>query len=108
MRAAKREDFLKATKRDLAPVRTAVHRARNPLRGKTAIAPKVGAALNRHKMAKHFEITLEDDRFAFARRAEAIAGEAALDGIYAVRTSLPTATLDGAATVAAYKRRLYS
>ena len=104
LRAAKREDLLKATERDLAPIRAAVHRARNPLRGKTAIALKVGAALNRHKMAKHFEIIIEDDRFVFSRKAKAIAGEAALDGIYVVRASLPAATLDDAGTVAAYKR----
>ena len=104
LRAAKREDLLKATERDLAPIRAAVHRARNPLRGKTAIALKVGAVLDRHKMAKHFEIAIEDDRFAFSRKAEAIAGEAALDGVYVVRTSLPAAALDDAGTVAAYKR----
>src|SRR5208283_2782962 len=72
------------------PIREAVRRARNPLRGKTAIALKVGAVLNKHKMAKHFETT--------------IAEEAALDGCYVVRTNLPTATLDDAGTVAAYKR----
>ena len=55
-------------------------------------------------MAKHFEIAIEDDRFAFSRIAEAIARETALDGVYVVRTSLPTARLDDAATVAAYKR----
>jgi DDE family transposase len=104
LRAAKREDPLKATERDLAPIHGAVHRARNPLRGKTAIALKVGAVLDRHKMAKHFEIAVEDDRFAFSRKAEAIAGEAALDGVYVVRTSLPAAALDDAGTVAAYKR----
>ena len=104
LRAARREDLLKATERDLAPIRAAVQRARNPLRGKAAIALKVGAVLNRHKMAKHFEIAIEDDRFAFSRIAEAIARETALDGVYVVRTSLPTARLDDAATVAAYKR----
>ena len=104
LRARKREDLLSATERHLAPIREAVRRARNPLRGKTAIALKVGAVLNKHKMAKHFETTIEDDRFDFRRKAEAIAEEAALDGFYVVRTNLPTATLDDAGTVAAYKR----
>ena len=54
-------------------------------------------------MAKHFDLTIADDRFTFARKTEAIAAEAALDGIYIVRTSLPAATLDDAGTVAAYK-----
>ena len=104
LRARKREDLLSATERHLAPIREAVRRVRNPLRGKTAIALKVGAVLNKHKMAKHFETTIEDDRFDFRRKAEAIAEEAALDGFYVVRTNLPTATLDDAGTVAAYKR----
>ena len=102
-RAKKREDLLKATERDLAPIAEAVHRARRPLRGKTAIALKVGAALNKHKMAKHFETTIEDDRFEFRRKEKAIAEEAALDGIYVVRTNLPAAALDDAGAVAAYK-----
>ena len=59
--------------------------------------------LNKHKMAKPFEIAIDDDRFAFSRKPEAIAAEAALDGIYVVRTNLPAETLDDAGTVAAYK-----
>jgi hypothetical protein len=103
LRTKKREDLLKATERDLAPIREAVRRARNPLRGATAIALKVAAALNKHKMAKHFETTIEEDRFDFRRKEKAIAEEAALDGIYVVRTNLPAAALDDAGAVAAYK-----
>ena len=54
-------------------------------------------------MAKHFETTIEDDRFEFRRKEKAIAEEAALDGIYVVRTNLPAAALDDAGAVAAYK-----
>ena len=54
-------------------------------------------------MAKHFDLTIADDRFTVARQTEAIVAEAALDGIYLVRTSLPATTLDDAGTVAAYK-----
>src|SRR5260370_35749311 len=79
LRARKREDLLNATERHLAPIREAVGRARNPLRGKTAIALKGGAVLSKHKMATHFGTTTEDDRFDSRRTAEAIAEAAALD-----------------------------
>ena len=55
-------------------------------------------------MAKHFETTIEDDRFEFRRKEKAIAEEAALDGVYIVRTNLPAVALDDAGTVAAHKR----
>ena len=102
-RRRKREALLAATEKALAAIQRAVERRHQPLRGATTIALKVGAVLDQHKMAKHFDLTIADDRFAVARKAEAIAAEAALDGIYVVRTSLPAATLDDAGTVAAYK-----
>src|SRR3954468_15505405 len=102
-RARKREDLLCATERDLATVARAVTRARKPLRSREAIALAAGAVLNRHKVAKHFELTITDDAFRFARNTAAIAAEAALDGFYVVRTNLPAATLDDAGTVRAYK-----
>ena len=64
----------------------------------------VGGVLDKHKMAKHFDLTITDARFAFARKHEHIAEEAALDGLYAVRTSLPEDTLADAAAVKAYSR----
>ena len=100
-RARKREDLLRATERDLAAIESAV--GRRPLRGKAAIGIRVGAVLDRHKIAKHFELAIGDDHFRFARKDEAIAAEAALDGIYVVRTSLPAAALDDPGTVRAYK-----
>jgi Transposase DDE domain len=102
-RARKREDLLAATERELARIAAAVARKREPLRGAAAIGLKVGAVLDKHKMAKHFTLDIADSRFAFARKTEAIAAEAALDGIYVVRTSLPVAALDDAATVRSYK-----
>jgi len=102
-RRRKREALLAATERDLAAIAAAAARQRQPLRGAAAIGLKVGAVLDRHKMAKHFELTITDDRFSFARKPAAIAAEAALDGLYVVRTSLPVATLDDAGTVRAYK-----
>jgi len=102
-RAKKREDLLAATERDLAVIRDRVQRARAPLRGKAEIGLKVGEVLNRHKMAKHFELTIGENSFSFHRKADAIAEEAALDGLYVVRTNLPAEVLGDAETVAAYK-----
>jgi transposase len=102
-RTRKRLDLLAATERDLAEIAAAVSRARKPLRGEAEIALKVGAIINRHKMAKHFELDVGEASFAFHRNADAIAAEAALDGIYVVRTNLAQRVLDDAATVGAYK-----
>jgi hypothetical protein len=102
-RARKRQELLAATEEDLAVIAAAVGRARKPLRGEADIALKVGAVINRYKMAKHFELTIGEASFAFHRKTEAIAAEAALDGVYVVRTSLPKKALDDAATVGSYK-----
>jgi hypothetical protein len=102
-RARKREDLLQATERELARIRTAVARKREPLRGKAEIGLAVGAVIDRRKMAKHFDLQITDTSFAFARKTAQIAAEAALDGLYAVRTSLPETALDDAATVKSYK-----
>jgi len=102
-RTRKREDLLAATEADLAVIAAAVRRARNPLRGEAEIALKVGAVVNRHKVAKHFELSIGEAAFSFHRKTAAVAAEAALDGIYVVRTNLPKKLLDDAATVGAYK-----
>ena len=102
-RARKREALLVATERDLAAIASAVARKRNPLRGAAKIGMKVGVVLGKHKMAKHFDLAITDVGFAFARKTVEIAAEAALDGIYAVCTSLPSETIGDAATVGAYK-----
>jgi len=102
-RTRKREALLVATERDLAAIATAVARKRNPLRDAAKIGIKVGAVLGKHKMAKHFDLTIGDASFLFARKTAEIAAEAALDGIYAVRTSLPSETIGDASTVRAYK-----
>jgi hypothetical protein len=102
-RTRKRQDLLAATEHNLAAIAAAVSRARQPLRGEAEIALKVGAVINRHKMAKHFKLDIAEASFAFHRNADAIATEAALDGIYVVRTSLAKQILDDAATVGAYK-----
>lgn len=102
-RARKREDLLAATEADLAKIRAATIRARNPLRGQDKIALRVGAVLGRRKVAKHFHLTITEETFAFARDAAAIAAEAALDGFYVLRTSVEAEALDAGAAVLAYK-----
>jgi Transposase DDE domain len=102
-RARTREDLLAATEKDLAKIKAATTRARNPLRGEAAIALKVGAVLGRRKVAKHFRLTITEETLSFVRDAAAIAREAALDGFYVLRTSVPAETLDAATTVLAYK-----
>ena len=102
-RSRKREDLLKATERDLAKVAAAVARKTKPLRGAAELGLAVGAVLDRHKMAKHIELTISDTHLAYRRKTNQLAEEAALDGLYAVRTSLPKETLDDHATVRAYK-----
>jgi Transposase DDE domain len=98
-----RRDLLAATEKDLARIKQRVERSKNPLRGAAAIGQAVGAVQDRHKVAKHFELVIGDDSFAFARKTDAIAEEARLDGLYVLRTSLPAAQSDAAATVRAYK-----
>ncbi len=102
-RARKRGDLLAATERDLARIQAAVARKRAALRGTAAIGLAIGAVINKHKVAKHFDLNIADAAFSFSRKAAAIAAEAATDGIYVVRTSVPAATLDDAATVRSYK-----
>jgi hypothetical protein len=102
-RARKRAELLDATERDLTRLQARVRRARQPLRGAAAIGQAVGAVLGRRKVGKHFRITITEDALSFARDDATIAAEAALDGIYVLRTSVPAAALAAADTVRAYK-----
>ncbi len=102
-RTRKRDDLLAAAETELARIATAVNRKNRPLRGADQIGMAVGKVLDRHKMAKHFSLTITDDSFSFARHTEAIAAEARLDGIYVIRTSVPAEQLTAPAAVAWYK-----
>ena len=102
-RRRKRAELLAATERDLSRIKLAVERKRDPLRGKAEIGLKVGALLDQHKMAKHYELTIGDASFAWRRKEDAIAAEAQLDGIYVIRTNVPKEELTAAQTVATYK-----
>jgi hypothetical protein len=76
---------------------------RDPLRGITRIALAVGAVIDTYKMQKHFDLEITDVALRFARKTAEIAAEAATDGIYVVRTSLPEDKFDDTATVHSYK-----
>jgi hypothetical protein len=102
-RARKRLELLAATETALAKIAAATQRARNPLRGEQAIALRVGRVVGRFHMAKHLALTITHTGLAWKRKDEAIAAEAALDGLYVIRTSLPKDTIDANAAVAAYK-----
>lgn len=102
-RRRKRDALLAATERDLARIRQAVERQRKPLAGRTEIALAVGAVLDKHKMAKHYELAITDDSLTWRRKDAAIAAEARLDGIYVIRTNLPATVLTAEQTVGAYK-----
>jgi hypothetical protein len=102
-RARKRGELLAATELDLAKIAAATQRVRHPLRGEQAIALRVGRVIERFHMAKHFELSITHTTLAWQRKSESMAAEAALDGLYVIRTSVPTARLDAAAAVAAYK-----
>ena len=102
-RARKRSELLAATEAELAKIAAATQRERQPLRGQQAIALRVGRVIERFHMGKHIELSITDDAFSWCRREETIAQEAALDGLYVIRTSVPAAQLDAAQAVAAYK-----
>ena len=102
-RARKRGELLAATEKELAPIAAATRRERRPLRGRDSIALRVGKVINHYKMAKHFTLEITDESVTFTRNTEDIAAEAALDGIYVLRTSLPTDSLPTDDVVARYK-----
>ncbi|MCA9127639.1 MAG: IS1634 family transposase [Planctomycetales bacterium] len=102
-RARMREELLAAAEKKLEAIAQAVSRDRQPLRGKDKIGMRVGRELKQSKMQKHFELTIEDDKFSYERKQEQIAAEAALDGLYVVRTSVPTEVLSSEQAVSAYK-----
>lgn len=103
-RARKRSELLAATERALNDIAAATQRPRKPLQGKDRIALRVGGVLDRYKMRKHFQLTIEDTNFSFTRDEESIAREAALDGIYVIRTSVSATALSADEAVRSYKR----
>ena len=102
-RAHKRDQLLCATERLLDPIVAATQRHKRPLSGRDRIALRAGRILDKYKMAKHFHLDISDHSFRYSRNPDSIAREAALDGLYIVRTSLPSDRLDAPDTVSAYK-----
>jgi len=101
LRAHKRTELLQATAAELDKVRLMVERKR--LRGADRIGVRVGRVVNKYKVAKHFELTIEAQRFAFRIRDDEVTREAALDGIYILRTALPAKTMGAPEVVRSYK-----
>ena len=93
-RKHKREDLLRATEAVLDPIVAATRRDQRRLQGQAKIALRVGKVIGQYKMAKHFDLEITEESFGYRRKPEAIAREAALDGLYIVRTSLPASELD--------------
>jgi hypothetical protein len=101
-RARKREDLLEATERALQEIAERVEQG--TLRGEAEIGLAVGAIWNRWRVKKHFEVKITDTSLAFQRKQEQIEAEAALDGIYVLRTSAPGEELEAPDVVRAYKQ----
>jgi len=102
-RARKRGELLSATAKKLDQIVAATRRARRPLRGAAKIGQRVGGVLGRYKMSKHFVIEISDDAFSYRRDETKIAEEAALDGIYVIRTSVAPEAFGPEGVVRAYK-----
>jgi len=101
LRAHKRHALLQATTEELQKVRAMVEHKK--LSGSDRIGVRVGRVVNKYKVAKHFELEIEPHRFDFRIREESVSSEAALDGIYILRTPLAAREMDSAQVVRSYK-----
>ena len=101
LRVHTRNDLLLATEKELEKIKLRVESAK--LVGKDKIGVAAGKVVNRYKVSKHFELTITDDAFTFARLQDNIAAEAALDGLYIIRTSVKPERMDAPTCVRTYK-----
>jgi transposase len=101
LRTHKRQDLLAATEKDLAQVQAMVEAGK--LKGQDKIGVRIGRVINKYKVAKHFVLDIQDSSFAYKRNHGTIAKEAALDGIYVIRTSLSSDQMDTGSCVRSYK-----
>ena len=101
-RAAKRRELIAATAGKLDAMKTLV--ASRKLRGAAKIGMRVGKVIGRHKMEKHFDLTITDTAFDYAVSEARVAEEAALDGIYVIRTSVAAEAMSSEQTVLSYKK----
>jgi transposase len=102
-RGRKRDELLAATEQVLEKILKQVQRRTKTPLSAAEIGKKVGKAINRFKVGKHFEVTIGDGQFGYARRIEAIEGEAELDGLYVIRTSESSRNVSAEDTVRSYK-----
>lgn len=102
-RARKREDLLTATEKALDKIALEASRRKRKLLGKAETGLKIGRVLHRHKMGKHFSLSIQDGSFTYKRREASIRRERELDGIYVIRTSEPTKTFCAEDVVRTYK-----
>lgn len=105
-RARKRQELLDATEAELQKVKAMVDGPRGSLRKAHAgeIGTRAGKTVNKYKVSKHFELAIKDGSFSFERKQQQIAQEAALDGLYVIRTTCPAEQLTAQAAVRAYKQ----
>jgi len=101
LRAHKREALLAATERNLDKIKARVDTGK--LKGQDKIGVRVGKIVNQYKVAKHFDLTISNAALSWARKQDSIASEAALDGLYIVRTSVPATQMDAPECVRSYK-----
>ena len=101
LRAHKREDLLSSTEKSLVKIKARVDAGK--LKAAEQIGLRVGAVINQYKVAKHFELAIGETTFTYSRNTESIAAEAALDGVYIIRTSVPATQMDAPTCVRNYK-----
>ena len=101
LRAHKRESLMVATENQLRLIQERVQAGK--LTGQATIGVRIGKVVNRHKVAKHFDLVISDEAFTFTRKAASITAEAALDGLYIIRTSVPEGSMDAPECVRNYK-----
>jgi len=101
LRAHKRQALLEATEKELQKIRARIENG--SLAGRDKIGVRVGKVVNKYKVGKHFALTIEESEFEFRRLETQIAAEAALDGLYVIRTSVPKKQMTSAEAVRSYK-----
>jgi transposase len=104
-RKYKRESMIEATTQSLEKIQTQLERKtlKKEERTKAKLGIRVGKVINKYKMAKHFELEIDDDSFAFSVNVKSVEDEAALDGIYIIRTDVPKKKMDCDEAVRSYK-----
>ncbi len=98
-----REAILEAVEKELSPIVKATKREKRALKGQDKIALRVAKVLNKYQVNKYYNLDIKDEEFSYERRSELIAQEAALDGVYVIRTSVKKTLMDAPTTVKAYK-----